>query len=221
MFMTQTPRLPASGHLRWLAIAVAMGNLAALPAADARDEQAMHEAGCSADIHHAFDFWVGDWVAIDPNSGIVQGVDHVRRLDGACGILQEWRQLTDRFRRAGSDSRYSGVSLTSVLPSGEWQQVWVGSDGVTVTLQGGLDPDGNGMVFEQTNHEENGATWRRRWHFVPEGPHALRSWGEVSSLSSAGWSEPRVTWQLEYVRRADVRPLRQISETSSMRQAGE
>ena len=72
-----------------------------------------------------FDFWVGDWVAFDSNTRVVQGIDRIKKINDGCAIMQDWSQMTDRYRAQGSPDRYAGVSLNSVIQGGRWQQVWV------------------------------------------------------------------------------------------------
>lgn len=79
-----------------------------------------------------FNFWVGEWVAFDVNTGIVQGIDRIERINTGCTIFQEWNQLTDRFRTFGAPYRYAGVSFSSVISGGKWQQVWIGNGGGTI-----------------------------------------------------------------------------------------
>ncbi|GJL95846.1 MAG: hypothetical protein DHS20C05_22510 [Hyphococcus sp.] len=152
-----------------------------------------------------FDFWVGDWVAFDYDTGIVQGIDRIEKINNGCAVFQNWTQLTDRYRANGSPFRYAGISLSSVLPSGKWQQVWVGNYGGTAVLTGGLDEEGTMVITTAEAQAQNGATFKRSWYWDPQDDGTLHSWGEVFIKNKDGtWSEPTIPWNLRYVPRADA-----------------
>jgi hypothetical protein len=189
----------------------ALAALAALAAAPAAAQDGDGGAApdfvnrCESAPFTDFDFWVGDWVAFDADSGVVQGIDRIETTLHGCALVQQWTPLTDRYRAAGAPYRFDGMSVNSVLPDGSWQQVWVGAYGGTIVTTGGLDEAGT-MVLETPPFEAaDGKTYDRRWYWDPQDDGTIRSWGEFRSMNEDGsWSEPQTPWNLRYVRRADA-----------------
>lgn len=190
----------------WFLLAVSIVLPASSPAI--ADNDPTFDLPCASRPYTDFDFWVGEWVAFDYDTGVVQGIDRIEHAVGGCVILQEWSQLTDRYRPAGAPFRYAGMSFSSVLSDGSWQQVWVGNSAGTISLNGQLDAEIGGMVLQQTAVSSTGAEFRRLWYWVPEADNTLHSWGTISFRTASGdWSEPRTEWNLRYVRRAHVGTL--------------
>jgi hypothetical protein len=160
---------------------------------------------CSVAPFTDFDFWIGEWVAFDMETGVVQGIDRIERRQRGCVIHQEWTQLTDRFRTPGAPYRYAGMSISALIPGPSWQQVWVGNAGGAITLQGGLRESDGAMVLVQEFTGPDNVRYHRAWHWKPEADGTIRSWGEVRTGGEDGeWSEPRIPWNLRYVRRSLV-----------------
>lgn len=158
---------------------------------------------CHASPATDFDFWVGDWVAFDSNTGVVQGIDKIHKTNNGCVLVQDWSQMTDRYRAPGADFRYAGMSFNSVLPDGRWQQVWVGNYGGTITLAGGLDEAGRMVISSEPSVSGSGQTFKRTWYWEKLGDDEVHSWGEIRTQNDDGsWSEPTVPWDIRYVRRA-------------------
>ncbi len=116
--------------------------------------------------------------------------------------------MTDAYRSPGAPYRYAGVSFSSVIGPGKWQQVWVGNGGGTITLTGGLTKDG---VMELTSPETklaNGSVIKRTWRWQKEEDGSVHSWGEIKNKGEDGvWTEPTIAWNIRYVSRHKVSPL--------------
>lgn len=152
-----------------------------------------------------FDFWVGEWVAVDSNTGVVQGIDRIEKINNGCSLFQDWSQMTDRFRTAGAPYRYAGVSFNSVMSDGRWQQVWVGNGGGTIIVAGGLNEEGTMVLTSGELTASNGTSYDRTWYWDPMEDGTIHSWGENRTLDGDGtWSEPTVPWDLLYIPRADA-----------------
>ena len=159
-----------------------------------------------------FDFWVGDWVAFDYDTGVVQGIDIIEHTNAGCTIYQEWSQMTDRFRAPGQPHRYAGISFSSVLNDGQWQQVWIGNYGGTINMVGGLDDAGRMVLSsgEQSGQNADGDTviFERTWYWAPEADGTVHSWGEIRTQNEDGsWSDAQISWNLRYVNRSTVSDL--------------
>jgi len=193
------------------AATIAITSAPAIPThaqSDGATGDAAYSNPCEAAPFTDFDFWVGDWVAFDYDTDVVQGIDRIQKLNDGCTVWQDWTQMTDRFRAPGAPERYAGVSMSSVLPDGKWQQVWVGRGGGTITLQGGLNDEMGGMVIE-TNGASQGTQFELKWHWIPEENGEIHSWGEARTKAEDGeWSDFQIQWNLRYVPRANVGPLK-------------
>lgn len=180
--------------------AAALGATGAL----AQTDGAAFQNPCHASPATDFDFWVGDWVVFDWDTGVVQGIDRVTKANNGCVLMQDWSQMTDRFRAPDADFRYGGVSMSSVLVDGRWRQTWVGNYGGTIVMTGSLDDEGRMVLESEPQTAQNGQTFYRRWHWRKFGDGALRSWGEIRIQDEDGdWGEPTIAWNLRYVPRAD------------------
>ena len=85
-----------------------------------------------------FDFWLGSWEVTLPNEAVA-GRNRITKEPGGCLLLERWT----------SASGGTGTSLNFFHPeSGKWRQVWVGSGGSLIDIQGGLK-DGS-MVLTGT-----------------------------------------------------------------------
>lgn len=165
--------------------------------------QDSYQHPCATGPATAFDFWVGDWVVFDTNTGVVQGIDRIEKINEGCALFQEWRQMTDRFRAPGAPDRYAGISLSSVITGGGWQQVWVGVGGGTITVSGGLDEEGTMVLESAPATAQNGQVFKRKWHWDPKPDGTVHSWGEIRTQNEDGsWSDPTVPWDIQYVRRS-------------------
>ena len=90
---------------------------------------------------HDFDFWLGDWNVYAQN-GQLGGTNHIEKRSNGCLILEEW------VNTGGGD----GSSINYLDPtSGQWRQIWMGSN-TYIDYSGGLNDDGAMvLVGEITN----------------------------------------------------------------------
>lgn len=192
-------------------ISICAGTVAALlgSAALAQDaSDAPYVSPCSQAPYTDFDFWVQDWVAFHSDTGVVMGIDDVHKINGGCIIAQEWIQLSDDFRAEGSEERYAGMSFSSVLGDGRWQQIWVGHDGGTLRMTGGLDDNGTMVMTTGAQVSSAGYTYQRTWYWDPQDDGSVHSWGEMTIQEPDGsWGDLVTTWDLRYVSRHAVGDL--------------
>lgn len=173
--------------------------------ASAQDSSAEFANPCDSAPFTDWDFWVGDWVAFDYDTGIVQGIDRVEKINNGCVILQDWSQMTDRFRAPGAPFRYAGVSFSTLTatPAGPaWSQSWVGNTGGMITLTGGLNDEGTMVIESAEFPTQNGQIAKRIWYWDPEEDGSVHSWGEIYVRDTDGeFGEPQIPWNLRYVAR--------------------
>lgn len=180
--------------------------LAQTPTATTPDE---YVNVCESAPYTDFDFWVGDWVAFDYDTGVVQGIDRIEKIADGCAIHQDWTQLTDRYRTPGAPERYFGNSITAPInpPNGGWQQVWVNQGGGgAITLRGGLNDDGVMEIATDEIEVPDGRIFRQVWFWRPLEGGRIHSWGEVQirQQDEAEYSDIQIPWNLMYVLRADA-----------------
>ena len=176
-----------------------------------QDSQTPFANPCDSAPFTDFDFWVGDWVAFDYDTGVVQGIDRIEKINNGCVILQKWSQMTDRYRAPGADFKYGGISMNTVIGTSDgprWQQNWVSNYGGMVTLTGGLDAEGR-MVIETAEFPvQNNQIAKRIWYWEPEEDGTIHSWGEIYLRDPDGeFGEPQIPWNLRYVSRHNAPDL--------------
>jgi hypothetical protein len=73
---------------------------------------------CGGERYRDFDFWLGDWDALNP-AGAVTGTNRILSALDGCALLENWT--------AGNGSR--GRSLNAYdATDGQWHQMWVAPD---------------------------------------------------------------------------------------------
>lgn len=167
---------------------------------------------CDSAPYNEFDFWVGDWIAFDYDTGIAQGVDRIEKIAGGCALMQDWIQLTDRYRTPGAPVRYFGNSISAPLirPGGGWQQVWVNQGGGgAITLRGGINETGTMIIATDERAAPDGRFFRQVWYWDPIENGRIHSWGEIQirQAGESDYSETQIPWNLIYIPRADAPSL--------------
>jgi len=118
-----------------------------------------------------FDFWVGSWQVIDPQSGQALGVSQVDSILGGRVLHEHW---------FGADG-YRGESFNVFDRDRKcWHQSWVSDNGTLLLLDGGIQDDA--MVLE--GMAPDGARQRIRWRREAAGD-VLQHW---ESSSDAGFT---------------------------------
>jgi hypothetical protein len=131
------------------------------------------QPSCSADVHRAFDFWLGEW-EVRTADGVLVGHNQISRLAGACGITESWNG------RGGS----VGKSVNMFDPAdGQWHQLWVDNGGRVLRLAGAAE-DGSMRMTGRGNdtsrlHE---VTWNRL------GDGRVEQVWRISSDEGESWS---------------------------------
>jgi hypothetical protein len=88
---------------------------------------------CTSGPYRQFDFWVGSWVVMNAQTGVVSATNRIDiDLDG-CAVIENWKP----------DNGFWGRSLNSYdAETGQWNQTWVPEGGRPFRMSGGLRPDG-------------------------------------------------------------------------------
>ena len=82
---------------------------------------------CATPVHHAFDFWIGEWEVSD-TAGVVQAASSITSAASGCAVMEHW------MPKQGAE----GVSINWLEPTdGKWHQQWVGGDGWIAGFVGG------------------------------------------------------------------------------------
>ena len=132
-------------------------------------------AGCATPEHRQFDFWVGDWDALEASGGdsvvartrvdlILDGCVLREVYDGRNGLSGQSFSIYDAARR-------------------RWHQSWVTNRGQLLLLEGGMD--GERMVLAGPNRGPDGGiveirgVWRRERGGVRETAETSRDGGKT------------------------------------------
>lgn len=132
--------------------------------------------GCASEAHAQFDFWVGTWTVTNPDGAVI-GRNTIERVSSGCALLESW-----------TDARgVDGHSLNFHDPeSGTWHQLWMGSNGQPLRLEG--NPDGPGrMVLEggPRNTPQGAVRDRISWTLRPDG--SVEQLWEIAPGGGSGW----------------------------------
>lgn len=115
-----------------------------------------------------FDFWVGDWEVVHPDTGQRLGRNVIELREGGCLLVENWT----------SEGDGTGFSMNFYDPlRGAWRQVWQSAGGF-IDYTGGLDEQGR-MVLEGTIHYNAKGTqsaFRGRWTPNPDGTVLQEFW---------------------------------------------
>ncbi len=119
-------------------------------------------------VYRQFDFWIGTWeVYAGENKA---GINTIERRSEGCMLYESWQ----------SASGGSGHSINYVDPStGEWVQVWMGSDGTPISGRGGLVDGAMRLVGEHVL--KTGQRRPFRMTFTPQDDGSVRQYLEEST----------------------------------------
>ncbi|HKJ15717.1 MAG TPA: hypothetical protein VJ984_00020 [Xanthomonadales bacterium] len=128
-----------------------------------------------------FDFWVGEWMVYEKESGLMVGFDMIEEIRGGCAIRQHWRHMNDLYSIPGASWRMQGGGDSSLGVDGKWHQTWIDNNGSHIQLSGGLDDDGVMVLqsdwMEFTDRQGNKRKNRHRWHWAPQDDGTIHNWG--------------------------------------------
>lgn len=135
-------------------------------------------AACTSIDHRQFDFWVGDWEVTDSAGTTVYGANHVGREESGCLVHEKWTGS-----RGGT-----GQSLNFFNPvKAQWEQVWVGSDGLVLQITGGLQ--GTSMVLEgEAALGQDGKPAKQRATWTPQPDGRVRQFWQQSADGGTTWT---------------------------------
>jgi hypothetical protein len=153
-------------------VSVVVGSLVAAPAA----AQQAAPPGCTSEEHAQFDFWLGSWTVTN-TAGATVGHNRIEKVSTGCALLESW-----------TDARgVDGHSINFYDPDARaWQQVWMGSNGLPLRLQGHSDRPGR-IIMTGTRPTAQGSVHNRiTWTLQDDG-----SVEQVWDTSTDGG----VTWQ--------------------------
>lgn len=138
--------------------------------------QAQRQNPCDAPEFRHFDFWIGEWDVAGP-AGAPLGSSVIRPIAGNCGVLEHW---------TGTGGGEGNSANTFNRPDGKWHQVWVGTGGGLLELEGNF-VDGK-MVLEGTRMGPNQQEVRHRITWTPLEGGRVRQFWESSSDKGATWT---------------------------------
>ena len=138
-----------------------------------------------------FDFWIGKWQVFDRESGLMVGVDQVRRELAGCIVVQHWTHMNDLYTPPGSPRRMEGYSHTSLGADGMWHQTWIDNGGSRLPLTGKLDEKGVMTMqtpwIEFTTRDGKEVSTMHRWHWAPQDDGTIHNTGYTRRGKDGDW----------------------------------
>jgi hypothetical protein len=120
-------------------------------------------AACNAPEFQQFDFWVGNWEAVD-RDGKLLGHTLIEKIEQGC-VLQEW------WRGNGAENG-AGTSLSMYDRKHKlWRHVWTSARGNFAPIDGGWQGDRMLMTGYFVNDKGEREFHRTVWKPVPGGVH--------------------------------------------------
>lgn len=121
-----------------------------------------------------FDFWIGEWEVTTPD-GKAAGTNRIERISRDRGLLENWTGA----------SGGAGKSLNAYNPTKrQWQQFWIGADGMVLELAGNLDANGAMVMTGESSAPHPGLN-RVTW--TPNADGTVRQHWEVSADGGKTW----------------------------------
>lgn len=121
-----------------------------------------------------FDFWLGEWEVTTPD-GKLAGTNKIERIANGFGLLENWTS-------AGGGH---GKSVNAYNPTKkQWQQFWIGGDGMVLELAGNLDAHG-AMVMTGESSAPHAGLNRVTW--TPNADGTVRQFWEASADGGKTW----------------------------------
>jgi|SRR5687768_4247363 len=134
---------------------------------------------------HHFDFWIGEW-DVTTKTGTPQGKSIIQSVSGGCALLENWTSA-----RGGN-----GKSLNAWNPQiGQWQQYWIGQDGVVTEFRSSSF-DGKSLTFFEKSETRPDSLGRLT--FTPLDSTTVRQHAETSIDGGKTWT---TTYDLYYHRK--------------------
>jgi hypothetical protein len=135
-------------------------------------------AGCTAEGHHGFDFWIGEWEVYLTDGKTRAGSNRIEPILGGCVLLENWE----------SASGGGGKSFNHYWAQDQkWRQTWVDSSGGRLDLVGGLE--GERMVMRGDGFAQDGSPVIHEISWEPlEGGDVKQHW-RVSKDGGKSWQD--------------------------------
>ena len=144
---------------------------------------------CHADqLHHAFDFWIGEWDVTQ--NGQIAGSNSIQPILGHCVLFEQWTSAT------GGE----GKSFNYYDPSHDhWRQIWI-ADGGTVIEFTGQARDGGIFYTAETIDPASRQVTHHKFEFTQNGDGSVRQFWATSTDEGETWT---AVWDGHYERSTD------------------
>ena len=138
---------------------------------------AQSQCPCCGPEYRQFDFWIGDWDVYNPEGKLV-GTNQIKLMQDSCVLQENWQS---------GQSPYSGTSYNFYNQlTGEWQQLWVDSQGQHLELTGGLE--GKSMVLKGSKRKDReGKEYINRITWTPLPKQNVSQHWEISYDDGETW----------------------------------
>ena len=128
--------------------------------------------------YREFDFWIGEWDVYLTGTKDVIGYSKVESIVDGFAVRESYQS---------SKSKYSGTSLNKYNPvTGQWEQYWVDSSGLTLLLKG--RKSGNVMILENEIETSEGMQ-ANRISWIQKGDGTVQQTWEQSFDGGESWNK--------------------------------
>lgn len=154
------------------------------------DKAAHNQKPCAYNAENRqFDFWVGDWNAVDATTGITAGSSRIEKELGECVIWENW---------TSANSNFKGKSYNVYNPDlKRWEQFWVDNVGGMTHFYGELK-DGVMDYWTDDITQPDGSKLKRHLQFFNLSPDKVRQFSQKSTDGGKTWT---LDYDLTYNRR--------------------
>lgn len=144
---------------------------------------------CAGSEYRVFDFWVGEWDVYNPQ-GVLVGTNSIQPSLNGCVLHEKYETSVG----------YAGESFNIYDATRRvWHQSWVDNQGLLLSLEGGLNADGQMVLEGVTTGADGGETKNRiRWSRLDGLGDRVRQEWMVSTDGGRSWD---VAFDGEYRRR--------------------
>ena len=154
-----------------LSIALFLGGFSPLAA------QSQNSCPCCTEVYRQFDFWLGDWQAVD-TAGNVLGHNHIVRMQDSCVIQENWSSARGPYTGTSYNFYHSGEKV--------WKQLWLDNQGGYLELEGKFE-DGNMVLWSQSLTDQQGRSYRNRITWTPLDDGRVRQHWQVTYDDGDTW----------------------------------
>ena len=127
-----------------------------------------------------FDFWLGDWEVLDPNTEQLLGRSEIKKIAGGFGMMESFYGVPGPFH-GNSINKYNFFQ-------GRWEQYWIDNGGMTHFFTGNYIEE-EGMVLTKEDKNGDKVTYHKLVLVPQENDTVRQTWTQ---------SQDKKTWTIAF-----------------------